>query len=120
MSKSCLNCGNWTSKARGNAAGEHWCREMNTWTAPGFACQAHADMPMQDGPGEWYTVGEVAAQCFVHRTTVIYWITTGRLKAYPIADNSVKLAGQFSTRWRIDKANADRYIAWYLSVTGSD
>ena len=116
MSKSCLNCGNWTSKARGNAAGEHWCRHLCTWTPPGFACQAHADIPLSDEILEGYTVEEIAAKCHVYTSTVRYWIMTGRLKAVLVNNDAVKLAGQFATSWRIDKTCADRYVEWYLSL----
>ena len=114
----CLACGHWTDKARGTANGEHWCRQIHTWTPPGFHCSEFDDEPMDDAPGSWYTVAEVADMCHVAHSTVTYWISTGRLKAYPMANPDVKLSGQFQIKWRIDKAMADRYAEWYNSIVG--
>ena len=114
--RTCLYCCNWTDEARANARGEHWCRAMNTWTAAGFYCAAYDEQLMGDQPAEWYSIAEVAGMCHVDTDTVGYWISTGRLKAYPISSDEVKVAGQFRLRWRIDKAVADRYAAWYNSI----
>lgn len=117
--KNCLTCSHWSDKARADAKQQHWCRELNTWTAAGFCCKAHDEMLRQDESieGNYYTIADVANACHVTGETVRYWIMTGRIKAVPMPDDSVKLAGQFKTQWRIDKPTADRYIEWYLSMT---
>lgn len=112
----CLQCDHWAKDARKTTKGERWCKHLNTWTSPGFACDAYDELLMRDTPGEWYTIAEVSEMCHVSNEAVRYWIQTGRLKAYPAPDGKLKLAGQFNTVWHIDKAIADRYVEWYLSV----
>lgn len=113
----CYKCGHWASEtARQTTKGKRWCKELNTWTPAGFACDAYEEMLMHDTPGEWYTIAEVAEKCHVSEGTVRYWIQTERLKAYPVASDEVKFTGQFKTQWHIDKAIADRYAEWYNDV----
>lgn len=114
----CLQCAHWAKDARKTAQGERWCKHLNTWTAPGFACQAYDEMLMHDTPGEWYTIAEVAEMCHVDESTVRYWITTGKLKAFPVIERRADTAGRFNTIWHIDKAVSDRYVEWYLNIRG--
>lgn len=116
MSNYCLKCANWTKTAKTNAKGEHWCRHLNTWTAPGFWCRDYDEMLASAEPTEWYSIAEVAERCFVDESVVRYWISTGRLKAKMLGSDQVKITGQFTTKWQIDKPTADRYIEWYRSI----
>lgn len=112
----CLTCAHWTNEAKANAKGEHWCRRLNTWAEPSFYCREYSTMPMNGNPDEWYTIAEISDKCHVSYEAVRYWISTGRLKAWPIASDVVRLAGQFAIQWRIEKATADRYVEWYNSI----
>lgn len=116
MVGSCLNCIHWPADGPETSGGARWCRNLQTWTTPGFFCKDFTDMPMHDSPGEWYTVEEVAGRACVSPSTVRYWIQVGKLKAFPDPNLGARNAGQFTTRWRIDKEVAEKYLAWYVST----